>query len=165
MCEVSGEARGARYCRNPREESGASREIGYISYIMIRLCGNVRSGDDKISVGKQLEWFDRGSWYSALLEVRGQGYEWVCAGDVSGLCGHPRCCWFKWFWPWLWLWLAAETGRAVTSRSSSAWPARAPMAAPPFPRLADSEKKNPLPSSLTRGFVPPPWPLDPCSGI
>lgn len=99
MCEVSGEARGARYCRNPREESGASREIGYISYIMIRLCGDVRSGDDKISVGKQLEWFNRGSWYSALLEVRGQGYEWVCAvmflgyaviRDAAGLSGFGR---------------------------------------------------------------------------
>lgn len=97
VCEVFGEARGVRYCRNPREESGASREIGYISYIMIRLCGVVRSGDDEISVDKQLERFNRGSWYSAMLGGQGQGYEWVCAvmllgyaviRDAAGLSGY-----------------------------------------------------------------------------
>lgn len=153
VCEVFGEARGARYCPNPREESGASREIGYISYIMVRLCGVVRSGDDEISVDKQLRWFNRGSSYSGMLGAQGQGYEWVCAVVFAGLCGHPRYCWFQWFWPWLWLWLAAETGRAVTSRCCSARPARAPMAAPPFQGLLTMKKKptSKLPHSRVRG--------------
>lgn len=56
-----------------------SRKIVYMSYIMIRLCGVVLSGGDEISVDKQLEWFNRGSMYSAMLGVQGRGYEWVCA--------------------------------------------------------------------------------------
>lgn len=164
VCEVFGEARGARYCPNPREESGASREIGYISYIMVRLCGVVRSGDDEISVDKQLRWFNRGSSYSGMLGAQGQGYEWVCAVVFAGLCGHPRYCWFKWFWPWLWLWLAAETGRAVTSRCCSARPARAPMAAPPFQGLLTMKKKTHFQAPSLAGSWPPPWLSTPAQG-
>lgn len=115
------EREGRKITVQTRERSReSSRKIVYISYIMIRLCGVVLSGDEEISVDRQPGWFNRGSSCSAVLGVQGRGYEWVCAvmslvyaviRIAAGLSGFDRG---------YGLWLAAETGRAVTSRSCSA---------------------------------------------
>lgn len=76
---------------------GVARDWLYFLYHDSALrCFAIR-GDDEISVDKQLGRFNRGSSYSALLGVQGQGYEWVCAvmlleyaviRDAAGLSGY-----------------------------------------------------------------------------